>query len=363
MSGLDVPFHFPQAAFLILLLIPFIWGELALTRYRNQQQQLYASSDALLSRLLVPRSRGIRWMKVGGWALVWTLLCLALMDPFSKRYSPSLSSFAKPSIVLHEVIFLVDTSASMRVPDGREGQTRLQKAKEIMEQVLSQLKGQMVSLYAFTSTLTPVVPATLDYLFTRLAIKELQIDQGDVGGTRFAPVLATLKAQAFLTPSQKYYSVIMLTDGGDTQLETLKGDAREEERERILHALSDSPSYHVRLFTIGLGSQHLKRIPQVTFEGKPVFSQLEPEILQQLAEKERGKYYVANEWSSWDLAEELMTTIKENVISSLGMQSQRQVVPVKKEDLIVDLYYQIPLGFALLFYLLNVFLPDVRHEK
>jgi len=367
MSGREILFSLPQAVFLILLLIPFFLAEIALTRYRRKQQQAYASST-LLSRLLIPRSPGLRRTKIAGWALIWTLLCLAFMEPFGNiRYSSlsahsSSDAHAKPQLAAHEVIFLVDTSASMRVPDGPDGQTRLEAAKGIMEDILRQLKGQTVSLYAFTSELSAVVPPTLDYLFTRLAIKDLHIDQGDVGGTRFAPVLTALKKQAFPEPSSKHYTVIVLTDGGDTQLEALNGEAREKEKQAILNAIPNPEQLHLRLLTIGLGSTKPQPIPHVTYNGKPVLSKLEPEILQQLAAQERGKYYMAEEWTSWDLAQQILTQIKRDDWGNTpGTQGEREVSAVKKEDVIVDLYYQIPLGLAILFYLLNLLLPDVRH--
>ncbi len=369
MSESEILFNLPQAGLLILLLIPILLAQLALTHYRKKQQQGYAS-PTLLSRLIIPRSPGLRHTKNVGWALIWILTCLALMEPFGNiRYSslsahsPSPSN-AQPHLALHEVILLVDISASMRVPDGPDGQTRLEAAKGIMQDLIRLLRGQTVSLYAFTSELSAVVPPTLDYLFTRLAIKDLHIDQGDVGGTRFAPVLAALKKQAFPDPSSKSYTIMMLTDGGDTQLETLKGAAREQETQSILSAISDPQQLHLHLFTIGLGSLNPQVIPQVTFEGKPVLSKLEPDILQQLAARERGKYYQAEDWTSWNLAQELMIQIvKDNLIESQGAQAERKVAPIKKEDIIVDLYYQIPLGLALLFYLLYLLLPDVRRME
>lgn len=366
MSEREILFNLPQAGFLILLLIPIFLAQLALTHYRQKQQQGYASST-LLSRLLIPRSPGLRHTKNVGWILIWTLICLALMEPFGNLRYSSLSAHPPSPVKVQlqltsqEVIFLVDTSASMRVPDGSDGQTRLEAAKGIMQDTLRQLRGQTVALYAFTSELSAVVPPTLDYLFLRLAINDLHIDQGDVGGTRFASVLAALKQQAFSKPSPQHYTIIMLTDGGDTQLEALQGNAQEQARQTILNAISNPQQLHLHLFTIGLGSPQPQTIPDVTFEGKPVLSKLEPEILQQLATHERGKYYQALDWTSWDLAQELMAQIdKDHVIELQGMQTERKVAAITKEDVIVDLYYQIPLGLALLFYLINVLLPDVR---
>ena len=362
--GREILFNLPQVAWLILLLIPFFLAQFALSHYRKKMQSTY-TTPSLLPRLLTARSPLLRVTKNVGWGVIWALACLALMEPFGNiRYS-SLSSrspsAAQPRSVPHEVIFLVDTSASMRVPDGYNGQSRLDTAKAIMEDILRQLHGQTVSLYAFTSELSAVVPATLDYIFTRLMINDLHIDQGDVGGTCFASVLTALKQQAFPEPALKRYTIFMLTDGGDTQLEALTGSAKEQEKEAILNALPDPQQFHIKLFTIGLGSLTAQPIPNVTSDGKPVLSKLEPDILQSLAEHERGKYYMAEKWTSWNLAQEIVAQMNENDFSDLkGAHAERKVAAINKEDVIVDLYYQIPLGLVLLFYFLNLLLPDVR---
>lgn len=365
--GRELFFNWPQAAILFLLLIPILTAQFFLIRYRKKQQAAYAPRETL-SRLMIPRSFLFTLTKIGGWLLIWGLACVALMEPFGNiRYpsaqaqNPSAESQFKPYFTPHEVIFMVDTSASMGVPDGYDGETRLEEAKIIMEEIVRQLSGQTISLYAFTSELSAVVPPTLDYLFVRLSINELHLDEGDVGGTRFAPTLKSLQQDAFPQPSPKRYSVIMLTDGGDTQLETLKGDAREKENQAILTAISNPLALHLRLFTIGVGSEKPQAIPHVTDGGKPVSSKLEPDILKELAAKERGKFYAAAEWTSWDLAQELKKEIGEDpLIYSGELPPERQVTQARQEEAIVDWYYQIPLGLALLFYMINFLLPDVR---
>lgn len=362
--GRDVLFNFPQIGWLIALLIPFFLGQFALSYYRKKMESAY-TTPALLSRLLIPRSPLLRYTKMMGWGVIWALTCLALMEPFGNiRYS-SLSANAPSNIqstmVSHEILFLVDTSASMRVPDGNNDQSRLETAKNLMTDLLLQFQGQTVSLYAFTSELSQVVPSTLDYIFTRLAINDLHIDQGDVGGTRLAPVLTALKQQVFSEPTSKRYTIILLSDGGDTQLETLTGEAQDKEKEAILNALPNAEQFHFRLYSIGIGSLKPHSIPNVKFNGKPVMSQLDPAILQRLAEHERGKYYMAEKWSSTDLTKELIKQMHDNHSSdSQGKESERKVAAAQKEDIIIDLYYQIPLALVLFFYSLNLLLPDVR---
>jgi Ca-activated chloride channel family protein len=364
-EGRDLYFYFPQAIYLLLFLLPLFVGYFALKHYRQRQLHAYASLS-VLAYLLTPRSSRLSKLKLIGWMIIWTTACLALMGPFGNIRYLSLNSETPAEHVNmhatpHEVIFLVDTSASMGVPDGPEKETRLEEAKAFMEDIVRQLRGQTVSLYAFTSELSAVVPATLDYLFVRLALKELHIDEGDVGGTRFAPVLTALRQQAFPEPSLKRYTVILFSDGGDTQLATLKGEARNQEKQAILTAIPHPDQLHLRLFTIGLGALQPQVIPHVTFEGKPVSSQLEPAILEELAAKERGVYYMAQKWTSWNLAQELITQMGQDPPIEHG-ELERRVAPIKQEDVLVDLYYQIPLSLALLFYFFNLLLPDVRRS-
>lgn len=188
--GRDVFFNTPQAAFLLFILLPILIGYLLLIRYRKRRQDAYAAQETI-ARLLTPRSRLMTFSKIGGWLIIWSLVCLALMEPFGNIRYPSLpgqaSGSAKgiPHFAPHEIIFLTDTSASMGVPDGTDGNTRLEEAKLIMEDIMRQLNGQMVSLYAFTSELSAVVPSTLDYLFVRLSINDLHLDEGAIGGDTF----------------------------------------------------------------------------------------------------------------------------------------------------------------------------------
>ena len=365
MSSREILFYLPQASVLLLFLLPLMYGQWALQRYRQHQIQAYAS-ESLISHLLVPRSSQLTYTKIGGWICIWGLICLAGMEPFGNiRYSSLTHSDSNPQahaqVIPHEVIFLVDTSASMGVPDSPEGETRLEESKVIMEDIIRQIRGQTLSLYAFTSELSAVVPPTVDYLFIRLSIKELHIDEGDVGGTRLAPVLTALQQQVFPQPSSKRYTLILLTDGGDTQLEILTGAAREKEIQSILTAIPHPQETHLRLFTIGLGSSKPHVIPHVTNQGKPVLSKLESDILKQLAEKERGKYYKAQDWTSWNLAQEIVSQMDEDFVNEpQDFKKEKQVKAINPEEVSVDLYYQFPLGLALLFYFINLLLPDVR---
>lgn len=367
----SIYFGFPEALFLFIGLLPVLYFHFSLLRYRKKRLSAFAA-EPVINYLLLPRSSFLTRWKIGLYCAAWITLCAALMDPMGNLHylsapspvqSAQLHDFSRRYFP-HEVVFLVDTSASMGVRDGREGRARLDQAKDVLEDTTALLKGELVSLYSFTSALSPLVPPTYDYLFTRLIIKSLTLNQGDVAGTGFGTALKELKEKIFLAPVQKIYTLVMLSDGGDEAFEKTTGMAREEVLKNIIDILPDPVKFHFRVFTIGLGSEKLSVVPHVSFEGKPVYSKLEPQILEQLADHFRGSYYTAEDWSSYNLAQELIHKIlEENEQQTEPVQSlERKVLAPKQEDVLYDLYYQIPLGLALVLLSAYLLLPDVRRS-
>jgi Ca-activated chloride channel family protein len=360
----DFTFYHPEMAWTLLVLIPLLLLQIYLISYRKKQ--IHAFSDPTLQPLLlIHRSQAVTLLKLMGWCLIGTLTCLALMDPIGNlryRNIPSNGPLQESTTDLkyrpQEVVFLVDTSASMSVKDGPSDETRLNLAKEIMENMLRQLKGPTVSLYSMTSILTPIVPATMDYLFVRLMIKGLHFDEGDVGGTLYQPVLTELFKKA-LPNTNKIYSLIILSDGGDTSIEALQGDAQKNALTQILNTLPGAKDLNLRVFTIGIGSATPQPIPRVTKDGKAVQSALEPKLLKLLAKKGQGEYFQASEETPWNLAQQIVEQITQDppFIQNQAVSIRKVVVP-KPDDLIYDLYFQIPLGIAILLLLGILILPD-----
>lgn len=355
----EILFYHPIAAFLLLVLLPLLGAVRALQLYRREQMEAFNLSSP--SRLLTPRSSRLTSAKWAASSLVWILACFALMGPYGNvRFSHLGDSKISHDKNPRTVIFLIDQSPSMNVPDGNSGKTRLEEAKSITEDLIRQLHGPMIAIYSFASKLSLAVPPTLDYIYARLIARELQIDRTDEGGTLLASALKSLK-ETLSQSSPKNYSVVLLTDGGDTQLELAKGAVKADEKRKIAKAIDGAQELSLQLFTVGIGGLKAQKIPEVTYEGKPVFSKLEEGVLREIAKEGSGTYYRSDDWSSWDLASQLARQI--DAPAPLSISQPSNAIAAQEEESLVDLYYQIPLGLALLFYLLYFLLPDVRQEK
>ncbi|MBA3722236.1 MAG: VWA domain-containing protein [Parachlamydiaceae bacterium] len=363
MSLRDLYIDYPQAAYLLIfvpILLFFIWR---LIKYRQSVIKTYASPNHL-SELLNPRSQILTFIKYCCLIFAWILACLALMGPKGNLQYVNISEEATSNSANHlearpqEVIFLVDTSASMQVSDASNGETRLQEAKETIDTIVELLNGQTISLFAFTSQLTELVPPTLDYIFTRLIAKDLHINEGNVGGTNIEEAFKVLNHKLFSTPSSKYYYIVLLSDGGDSRVEALKGEEKIIAISKIIEQLPNPEQFHLRIFSVGLGSEKGGDIPNMIVDRKPVHSRLESTLLKEIAQKGNGQYYPANDLSTWDLATFIVNQINKEAIIDKNSNYNRTVTPVKSENMIYDLYYQIPLGLVLLLLLMIRVLPD-----
>ena len=356
----DLHYGFPGAVSLLFFILVFLALSWTLFQYRTQKRSSFASQETL-----IPRLTSIYWLKILGLCVAWLLLVLAFMQPMGNGHY--ISGLGKPKgekselrRKAHEIIFLLDASASMEISDTRTQQSRLDYAKEIIDEMVSQLTGQTVSLYAFTSEVSKVVPPTMDYLFTRIMNRQIQVNEGDIPGTNISAALEYLQETYFSEFNNKQKTLVILSDGGDTRIESLQGTEKEQAINQLLELLGYPKALNLRIFTVGLGSKKGAIVPGVEYEGRPVESKLDEELLQKISQHGRGRYYLGNEHLSSEIATDILTKVGEDeayVTEGSSMEASA------KDSLIYDLYFQVPLGMALLLLAFVFTFPDTFRSK
>lgn len=344
----DLFFRFPsEATWLVLCLVVGLL-RLGYLVYQKRKIACFGSSKSV-EPLLQGDSRKTSFLVIGSCCLCIACIVFCLMQPEGNiRYvNPALDlSFAQSaspaSASSHQVIFLVDTSQSMEAMDAGQNQSRLDKAKILGEDILAALRGETLSVYAFTSTLTPIVPPTLDPTVGRVLLKNLQVNEGDVGGTDFVKTLTELQRALKNGPSYTAYTLLFFSDGGDLLWE--KNHSLERLAE-ILQALPLPPTFPIRIYSIGMGSRSGAVIPDISVEGAPVFSKLEETPLEQIAMQGGGRFYQMSRTTSADLVRQ--------ILSHIAFTSEKMAASDKNSFSstpweITDLYYQFPLYLAML---------------
>lgn len=227
----------------------------------------------------------------------WILLALCYYTPLEQKAPTPLPSPGPQAQLpkVDEIAFVLDVSASMGAKDTSVGTSRMGRAKEMIETMIEDLGGINISLLAFAGDAREIVPDTLDYLYFRILLESVVINETGVGGTNLLAMCDAVKAKYVDTPYNKSVRVVLLTDGEDTGFLDLASQAKEQAEnvllEHIAHTVSDRLEWEV----IGLGSTEGAQVPGITFEAKPVISHMQRSLLQQLARKGHGHFYAESD--------------------------------------------------------------------
>ena len=364
---------FPKATYLIFVVVPILLLFWYLLLYQRRSLKNFAEKKSL-RKLYQGHSEGRFWLHVVLLCFVWIAGTVALMQPrgIQEHNAENSDEIINENIIeekdvddqepiikrrkVHDVIFLLDASASMSVSDTKHGRSRLDYAKDIIDEIIGRLNGETVAIYAFTSEATSVVPLTGDYLYSRLLLKNVGINEGDVAGTDLMEALETIKHRHLRTSKQKLTTLILLTDGGDTRLETLSGDQYEREFKTLANCLDNAEN--LRIFTVGLGSHEGDVIPDVAFEGQTVRSSLDEKLLKDLSKC--GNYYFANEYNAMTISNDVINIMSQDVPFEedveITPQSEAFVERTikNKDEQNYTLYYQIPLAIAIILLTINL---------
>lgn len=360
----SISYDWPNGAFLLLLTFPIVWLFYLLYRYREKKLDAFADRD-IRNLLIEKRLPVVFWTKVGLCSIIWIGGVLALMQPKgNERYTigPMSQESTKPHTPLQQVIILMDASASMSVNDSWNHRTRFDVEKEIVDTIISDLQGEQVALLAFTSATLPIVPLTNDYLFTRMMTTQLEINEGETAGTDIRQALAFVSEKYFSEPfSGVLKTLILLSDGGDTYLETLQGKDSIDYKKQIIAPLNKAGLGKLQVIVIALGSTNGGKIPQVSFHGNPVHSSVNLSLLQEISMIVNGILINTDVHTSQQIAEAISSILKRQAFETTSNQS---TIPQKKaNEYVYDLYYQIPLGIALIAFLFLLCIPDTWKRR
>lgn len=365
----SIQFDFAPAAFLIVLILPLVWGFFFLYHYRQETLESFASAS-LLDSIMVKRLSAVFWVKSALICLAWICCVIALMQPKgNERYISS--GAEKPQDINqkailrkkhHEVIILLDASASMGTADTRSGKPRDVVAKEIADDVISSLKGESVSLYAFTSAAMQIVPSTMDYLFTRLMLRQVEVNEGESSGTDIKNALETVRNKYFSDASSSQKTLLVLTDGGDTSLEGLTGEERRAAIDKIIKPIEGAEHLSLRVLTVGIGSKEGANVPGVSYQGHPVISALEEPLLRKMSLVGRGDFWAANAITPFQVSQAISSAIARDE-TYIDEEVNTQLPSMDTQTHLYDLFFKLPLGIALVALALWFLIPDTDQRK
>ncbi len=297
-------FHFAQPLWLLALLaIPLVWLWLRYSRTvrRRGRESLYADEHLLPwltgeVRGQAPDSTPV----LAAWSLAWLLMVLAMAGP---RWDYERINAFRPAA---EMVVLLDISASMNIRDVRP--SRLDRAKQEIQDLLRLNPGLRVGLIAFATVAHVISPVTEDMESLQRTLPSLSTDLVTLPGSRLGNALD--KASLLLHGDDKALArhILLITDGDFDEPGLLK--KVDELR---------ANNIHLHILAVGTDGGGLVPVRYVPRGARTPVSRLNEEELRQLAEHGGGLYQLADyrEDDTRNLLEQILADAEQQQVEEM----------------------------------------------
>ncbi len=262
--------------FYALLLLPALVAIYFFSLYlRKKAIERFGETD-LFKRLAGDSSLAKKNLKFILALIAFGFLLIALIDPETGSNLENINTTGS------DIVIAMDVSNSMNAQDIVP--SRLERAKEAIEQLIDKLQGDRIGIVIFAGQSLVQLPITTDYNAAKMFLSEIKSDLVPVQGTAIGEALARsatlLTDEGDSTFSKRSKSIILITDG-----ENFEDDA--------VAAAREAASRGIVIHTIGIGSANGSPIPVMANgkmtgykkdkDGNTVVTKLNMDLLQQIA--------------------------------------------------------------------------------
>ncbi len=263
---------------LLLVLVPL----LAWLKGRTGRPNAFLYSSVGLVKNIVGLSRssvGRILMRMRWLALI--LLIIALARP---RLGEGQAKIRASGI---DIVVALDLSGSMAAEDFElKGQpvNRLVIAKDVLEQFIRKRENDRIGLVAFAGRAYIATPLTLDHDFLRQNLERLNLGTLEDGTAIGSAISAAVNRLRDIQAKSRI--VVLMTDGQNNAGKVPPATAAEA-----------AQALGIRLYTIGVGTRGIARVPYVNVFGQKGYIDqkvdIDEEMLTKVAEMTGGKYFRA----------------------------------------------------------------------
>ncbi|WP_053976358.1 VWA domain-containing protein [Mangrovimonas xylaniphaga] len=317
-----------------LLVIPIIillFLMLQVWKYRAQKK--FANKE-LLQRLSPNQSLFKSILKIVVLCLAFACLALAMVNP---KIGTKLETVKREGV---DVVFAVDVSKSMLAEDIAPN--RLEKAKQLVTQIINNLASDRVGIIAYAGKAFPQLPITTDYASAKMFLQNMNTDMLSSQGTAIDEAIELAKTY-FDDEEQTNRVLIIISDG-------------EDHSEMSSRVAEEANKQGIRIFTIGVGDVKGGPIPikkngvvlnyKKDNNGETVITKLLEETLKSIAEEANGEYINGSNTA----------TVVETIHEILNKMDKTEFE--SKEFADFKDQFQWFLGFGIFFLFIDIFLLE-----
>lgn len=329
MYQLDEKVWFWALAVIPVIVVLFLLLQL----WRHKAQRNFANK-VLLKKLSPNTSLFKSILKLVVICLAMACLALALVNP---KIGTKLETVKREGV---DIVFAIDVSKSMLAEDIAPN--RLEKAKQLVTQIINNLASDRVGIIAYAGKAFPQLPITTDYASAKMFLQSMNTDMLSSQGTAINEAINL--AKTYFDDEEQTNRVLIIISDGEDHSEQAAAVAEEANEEGI------------RIFTIGVGDVKGGPIPikrngvvlsyKKDSEGETVITKLNEETLKNIASEADGLYINGRNTNE----------VVENIREILNKMDKTEFEAKQFADF--KSQFQWFLGFAIFFLLLDIFLLE-----
>lgn len=273
MYQLEQPIYFYVLFAIPVLVVLFLW----VLFWRRRTQQKFAESE-LLKRLSPNRSVFKSFLKIIVLSLAFLCLSFALVNP---KIGTKIETVKREGV---DVVFALDVSKSMLAEDIAPN--RLEKAKQLVTQIINSLSGDRVGIIGYAGSAFPQVPITTDFSSAKLFLGGMNTEMVSSQGTAITEAISL--AETYYNDEEQTNRVLFIISDG------------EDHEGNVKSIVEEASKMGIKIFTIGVGTVNgapipIKRNGILQFykrdeNNEQVITKLGEETLQEIAANANGQY-------------------------------------------------------------------------
>ncbi|MDO9595126.1 MAG: VWA domain-containing protein [Lutibacter sp.] len=279
--------------FYYLAIIPAIVVLFLLVLWWKKRIQKRFADPKLIQKLSPEKSTFKSFLKLIVFCFALFFLIISLANP---KMGTKLETVKRQGV---DIVFALDVSKSMLAEDIAPN--RLEKAKQIITKVIENLGSDRIGIIIYAGSSYPLLPITTDYAAAKMFLQNANTEMVSNQGTAINDAIERALSY-YDNDEQTNRFLVIVSDGEDHQ-------------ENTLDLAKEAAKKGIKIYTVGIGTAKGGPIPlkdngrvvayKKNNEGTVVVTQLNEQILRDIANVGNGKYINGNK------TQETIATIKE----------------------------------------------------
>lgn len=220
-----------------------------------------------------------------------------------------------------DIVIAIDLSGSMAAEDFElkgEPASRLAIAKDVLRQFVQKRTGDRLGLVAFAGRAYIASPLTLDHEFLLQNLERLNIGTLEDGTAIGSAISAGANRLREIQAKSKI--LVLMTDGQNNAGKVPPITAAEA-----------AQALGIRIYTVGIGSRGIARVPYVNVFGQKAYVEqkvdIDEEVLTKIAQMTGGKYFRGHDTATLRKIYEEIDKLEKTEVEVKKYQRYRELYP------------------------------------